>query len=87
MNYSKFTNLMFTIIAGMGNVKRGYWPGILLYFSVMILLGAAIVYVEQTYIEPIYQLPIPKDRSRLRSTNHTDATRAIATDPKPTTTR
>lgn len=41
----------------MGNVKRGYWPGILLYLSVMVSLGAALIYVERIYIDSVYQLP------------------------------
>lgn len=54
---SKFANLLFVLIAGMGNVKQGNWPGILIYFSVMVLLGAALIYAEQQFIEPIYQIP------------------------------
>jgi hypothetical protein len=53
----KFANLKYILIAGMGNVKQGNWPGILIYFSVMILLGAALIYAERKFIEPLYQLP------------------------------
>lgn len=57
MKGSKFENIILILIAGMGNVKQGHWPGILLYFSVMIMLGAALIFVERKIIEPIYQLP------------------------------
>lgn len=57
MSNSKFAKLLFTFIAGMANVKQGYWPGILLYFSVMILLGVGLIFVERIFIEPIYHIP------------------------------
>jgi hypothetical protein len=44
-------------MAGMGNVKQGNWLGILIYFSVMILLGAALLFAEQRLVEPVYHLP------------------------------
>jgi hypothetical protein len=53
---SVFTRVKTILIAGMGNVKQGNWTGTLVYFSFMILLGAALVIVEQKIIEPIYDV-------------------------------
>lgn len=53
---SIFTRFKTILIAGMGNVKQGNWTGTLVYFSFMILVGAALVFVEQKIIEPIYDV-------------------------------
>ena len=52
---SKFTNLIYILIAGMGNVKQGNWPGILIYFFVVILLGSVLIFVERNFIEQFYR--------------------------------
>jgi len=39
----------------MGNVKHGDWLGILLYFSVILLIGLVFVLVERRFISQYYQ--------------------------------
>ena len=51
---SLLANLMFMIIAGMGNVKHGRWQGILTYFLAIIILGIGLIYAELRFIEPHY---------------------------------
>lgn len=51
---SKIRNLLFILIAGMGNVKQGNWKSILIYFCFIILLGIGPVYAEQKIIEKYY---------------------------------
>ena len=57
MRNSKFQQLLSILFAGIGNIKDGNWTGTLIYFSVMCLLGAALIFAERIYLEPIYQLP------------------------------
>jgi hypothetical protein len=57
MRKSMFAKILLTVIAGIGNVKNGNWSGTIIYFSAMAIFGAALIFVERKYIEPIYQLP------------------------------
>jgi hypothetical protein len=47
--------LLLALIAGMGNVKQNNKPGIIIYFSAIILLGFGLYSAEQRIIEQYFQ--------------------------------
>ena len=51
---SIFSSLIFILIAGMGNLKRGKWYSILIYFSAIILLAIGLLFAERRFIEPYF---------------------------------
>jgi hypothetical protein len=51
----KSSKVLVYLIAGMENVKQGNWTGILVYFSVIILLGIGLIFFERNLVELFYQ--------------------------------
>jgi hypothetical protein len=47
--------ILLALISGMGNVKQNNKPGIIIYFSAIILLGIALYFAEQRFIEHYFQ--------------------------------
>jgi hypothetical protein len=52
---SAIANIIYILIAGMGNVKHGQWQGIIIYFSAITLLGIGLLFVEQNLIIQYYE--------------------------------
>jgi len=51
---SIFTELIYILVAGMGNVKQGNLQGIMIYFSMIILLGIVLIFAERKFLEQFY---------------------------------
>jgi hypothetical protein len=52
----KIKSILSILIRGMGNVKHGDWIGILLYCSVILLIGLFLFLVERRFISQYYQV-------------------------------
>ena len=52
---SKINSFLSILIRGMGNVKHGDWLVILLYFSVVLIIGLALFLFEQRLSSQYYQ--------------------------------